>query len=189
MAIEWWQVPPEVTEMAEELIQEYHPSLLDARIAILFRSEAPVTNGKATLGMASKVNDKWRPLLEDREMHFVIWLAYDRWEDMDKRQKRALLDHELCHCFIDHDGKPQIHPHDFEEFAVVIARHGFWNADLERLDRTIQGKLPLEMGRTGYVTTIGKLAKEPEFVEAMDEVIGEGNWSVTAGGIPDVPEV
>lgn len=188
MAIEWWQVPPEVTEMAEELIQEYHPSLLDARIAILFRSEAPVTNGKATLGMASKVNDKWRPLLEDREMHFVIWLAADWWELADKRKRRALLDHELCHCYIDGEYRAQIRPHDFEEFAVVIQRHGYWNEDLERLDRTIQGKLPLDMERKGFVTTIGRVAKNPVFVEAMNEAVGEGNWSVTPG-IPDVPEV
>ncbi len=203
MSVEWWQVPEMVTQMAEDLIANYHPSLHDARIAILFRSEAPITNGKVTLGQASKVTDRWRPLMKDMEMHFVIWLAQDRWDVMDKRKRRALLDHELCHCYLDNDGKAQLHPHDFEEFAVIIQRHGYWTDGLERLDRTIQGKLPLDIEPSGYVTTIGRNndpivdAETGEiasiFVGKMDHVMGPGNWSVgmveADNTIPDVPEI
>lgn len=137
---EWWSVDRDVVDMAEELISKYHLHLLDARIGLIFRDLAPVSGGKLKLGEASKVSDRWQPLLKDR-YHFVIWLAHDQWAMMDKRKKNALLDHELCHCRMDYDGKVWIKPHDIEEFNEVIQRHGLWYEAIEDTALAIQGRL------------------------------------------------
>ena len=155
MATEWEQVNQEVLDMAERLIERHHEHLQQARIGFLFRSEAPSSNGKATLGKAEKVNSKWTPLLQE-ELDFAIWLAADYWFDvLDPRQKRALLDHELCHCI----GRPyewKIRPHDVEEFAEVVQRHGMWSSDLKRFDQAVnQMLLPIDDGTNGRVTAIG----------------------------------
>lgn len=152
MATEWERVPPSVVEMAQDLIEKYHRHLMIVRIGLLFRSEAPVTGGKRTLGQASTVNAKWKPLLSE-EFDFIIWLAADAWyEDLDDRQRRALLDHELCHCSLSNEGKPEIRPHDIEEFAEIVQRHGFWRDDLERVRMAFQGRLSLLDG--GFVKAV-----------------------------------
>lgn len=155
MATEWEQVNQEVLDMAERLIERHHEHLQQARIGFLFRSEAPSSNGKATLGKAEKVNSKWTPLLQE-ELDFAIWLAADYWFDvLDPRQKRALLDHELCHCI----GRPyewKIRPHDVEEFAEVVQRHGMWSSDLKRFDQAVnQMLLPIGDGTNGRVVAVG----------------------------------
>ena len=122
MAVEWIRAKQEVIDIAQDIIDKYHPTLGEARIAFLFRSEAPISGGRATLGKAAKVNAQWKPLLQD-DFDFVIWFAYDRWSLFSKKQRRALVDHELCHCRLEGDD-PEIVPHDIEEFNVIIQRYG-----------------------------------------------------------------
>lgn len=134
MTTYWEKAPIEVIQLAEALIAAHHRDLLDARIGILFRSPTPESKGKRQLGEASKVTDKIRPLLK-RDLDFIIWVAADWWlDEADERQKKAMLDHTLCHCRIV-DGVPTIAQHDIEEFTQVIHRYGFWNEDLERFDQ------------------------------------------------------
>lgn len=165
--IEWWTVDETVVELAKELIEKYHKPLKNARIGLLFRDEAPISNGKATLGRASKISDKWKPLLKDR-YHFMIWLAYDRWQMLDNRSRRALLDHELCHCIMESDGKISIRPHDIEEFNDVIQRHGLWNVDAQQMALAVQGKL-FESDGTGFVEAI----VFPEVKRGMEELFND----------------
>ena len=145
--------------MAEELIQDHHRSLVDARIGILFRDEAPKSRGRRTLGKAQKVADNWKPLLK-QDLDFIIWLAADVWNDeLSEDQKRALLDHELHHCYLDEKLRPRLRGHDVEEFLTIIHRHGLWKPDLERLGDVVQRlQLPLSMrGMDGQVVAV-----EPE---------------------------
>lgn len=148
MAVEWEKAPEDVIELAKELIEKHHPHLRSAKIGILFRSEAPMRKGRRTLGKAGKVTPRWKPLLEER-LDFVIWLAADWWlDELDSRQQKALLDHELCHCILGDNGWTT-RGHDIEEFNVILERYGPWREDLERTVRAIdtyQMRLGLELG-------------------------------------------
>jgi predicted LPLAT superfamily acyltransferase len=70
---------------------------------------------------------------------FVIEIAFDAWEILEKEQRVALVDHELCHCMMDEDsGKLIMHPHDLEEFNAVVRRHGLWQPDVVTFARTLR---------------------------------------------------
>lgn len=129
MSVAWEVAPEEVIEMAQGLVEKYHPDLRNANIGILFRETASTRNGKKVLGQASKVTAKWQPLL-DGAYHFIIWLAADWWlDEASPAQRRALLDHELQHCYMLDGLQPKLRGHDLEEFACIIERHGFWRDD------------------------------------------------------------
>lgn len=145
MAAEWVQVDPLVLELAEEIINEHCPDLLDASIAFLFKTEAPQSNGQIVLGQAKKVGAEWQALGLDHD--FFIWLAQDIWYSLDDNQKRALVHHELCHCGFsqkeDEDPKPKMIPHDFEEFNIIIQLYGFWRPNSSRTIEAVQAALPM----------------------------------------------
>lgn len=76
---------------------------------------------------------------------FVIWVALDWWNRFKPEQKVALVDHELCHCYIDADDKPKILPHDVEEFNCILERHGLWWPNADVTAKAIQySLLPLD---------------------------------------------
>lgn len=169
MSVYWMEASKDVVNLAQELIAAYHEELLDARIGLLFRSEAPTANGKARLGAASKVSDRWKPLLQ-QELDFIIWLAWDRWKGMSPQQRRALLDHELCHCRMV-KGESKLRGHDVEEFTEIIERHGLWKGDLEEMAAAIQGQLTLpRLFQRGEVVSV---TLSPSLTDSMNEVSDE----------------
>lgn len=130
----------EVVKIAEHLINLYHENLQEARIGLLFRSEAPVSNGRMTLGAAKKVSDDMKPYVN---YHFLIWIAADTWGLLDEKQKEALIDHELCHCSMQ-DGKVATRQHDITEFACILERHGVWYPEFlqpKRVEQAFQAAL------------------------------------------------
>ena len=147
MATEWEQAPEEVVELMQELIRKFHPTLVNARIGVLFRETGLMKNGRLTIGSASKVTGKMQALL-DEPLDFLIWVAADWWlDEATPKQRRALLDHELCHCALGDNGWT-IRGHDIEEFAVIVERYGLdWRGDdiSERFARAVQQKqLPFQ---------------------------------------------
>jgi len=63
---------------------------------------------------------------------FLIWVSYEDWMAMSPTKRKALIDHELCHCQYDSDErKATVRPHDIEEFAEIIERYGFWSVGLQ----------------------------------------------------------
>jgi hypothetical protein len=59
-----------------------------------------------------------------------IWLALDFWVNAGPIQKRALIDHELCHFEVNNAGELTLRGHDIEEFREIIHRYGLWSLDL-----------------------------------------------------------
>jgi hypothetical protein len=125
----WIKAPQTVLDLAQELIEEYHEHLLSAKIGFIFRDFAELQNGKRILGKASKISAKDKVY---SELDFLIWLASDYWlVEANEQQRRALLDHELCHCMFDEEtGTWKLRPHDFEEFREIVKRYGLWSPDL-----------------------------------------------------------
>ena len=154
MAVEWVKASDDVIETAQHLIDEYHPGLEEARIAFLFRGDNPMSGGKRVYGNASKVSAQWKPLLTD-EFDFVIWLVYDEWKMANKKQRKAMLDHQLCHCVLE-NGEASIKGHDIEEFTAVIARWGEWQHDLEDVGRAFRQEplLNVPSGRQGKLVAV-----------------------------------
>jgi hypothetical protein len=130
--------------MLEELVVKYHEDLAQARIALAWNlSWKPDVDGRVQIGKCKKASDLDRELMD---YDFVIVLQREFWQEkaVDDSQRRALLDHELCHgaLKLDKDGEPvedergrkvyRTKKHDVEEFTEVIARHGCYKRDLER---------------------------------------------------------
>lgn len=119
---------PEVKVIADEIIKAHHPHLEDEEIDYVFRDKAANKGSKTILGMARKMRGLVSFLSRDTtDTFFVMEIALDTWKTLTDEQKNALVDHELCHFGVDDEGNRFIIPHDLEEFAAIIERHGIWS--------------------------------------------------------------
>lgn len=155
MTVVWTRASKEVVEMADQLICTHHEHLMDQVVGLLFRSERSTSGGQEILGQTSKVSDKMNALLpQEEQMDFLIWIARDWWYAASQEQKKALLDHELCHC--GPEGK--MRPHEVEEFVEIIERHGLWHRSLKRFaDGAVQHTIPGladHLARSGAVLSV-----------------------------------
>ena len=132
-----------VYQLMDELNRAYHPELVEAKIALAWLYDVkPDRDGHMTLGWARKESDLHRQL---HGYDIIIGLNYDWWHDnqVSDSQRKALLDHELCHVkpVVDDDGSVRlddlgntvwyIRKHDLEEFGEVVRRHGMYKQNLE----------------------------------------------------------
>jgi hypothetical protein len=86
-------------------------------------------------GLFSRTPNGYSRIDSDEETAFVITVWENAWEKLSDRQRKALIDHELCHCRIEEDertgkAKGVIVGHDIEEFNDVVRRHGHWLTDV-----------------------------------------------------------
>lgn len=150
----------EPRSIAEELIPEHHPHLIPflPEMRFVFRDKAQKSKGRVQLGSARKVTglNAWLAEEEPVEVYdedpigfFVIEIAEDEWEHLSSRQRTALVDHELTHCWVDYgeDGSASlvVRGHDLEEFTSIVKRHGLWKEDLQWFGEAVQ----LTFGGTG----------------------------------------
>lgn len=152
----WSEASQEVLNIAQDMIGQYHPDLVDASIGFLFRDKAGTSGNKMVLGHAEKVSDRLRPYLD---YDFIIWLSEEDFIAMTEERKEAIIDHELCHITITEDGDRKMVRHDVEEFTAIIERHGLWNWDLiEMGDQVKQLALPLDNTKIEMSTSTGHVA-------------------------------
>jgi predicted metallopeptidase len=133
----YWKAEPETLELVREILEAHHKRLDGCKIAVIMREKAATHNGTVVLGCARISPANMRVLFDD-DYDFIIELAADKWEILSAEQKRAVVDHELCHCTIKED-KPALLAHDYEEFAVIINRHGLWRGS--QSEKNIQMEL------------------------------------------------
>jgi len=151
----------EVQAVAAEVIRAHHRHLIGERIEYVFRSKHAKKAGKVVLGTARLVQGLnaflAAPTDEEQdvfsgdagETFFVMEIAKDTWKELDEKQRVALVDHELCHMWVedevDDDGNEKrvfkILAHDVEEFTPIINRHGLWKPDLEAFGTVAANKL------------------------------------------------
>ena len=126
----------EAKEIAQDLIRQFHPHLDRVRIEYVFNDSVIKSKGRELLGRAKKKSglDAFLSAPEtedDPNPFFVIEISKPAWDLLAKSQKRALVDHELCHCLWDVDKGIYLRTHDVEEFSEIIKRHGLWQPDVE----------------------------------------------------------
>lgn len=141
-----------VERIATTLIQQHHHDLDDVRIDYVFRSETAKSAGKEIWGKARKISGLNAYLgrhtdtdsdVVDGDDFFVIEISEPVWRILDDKQRRALVDHELCHCttaFDEDTGELtlKVRSHDLEEFRAVVDRHGIWRDDIQSFADAIQ---------------------------------------------------
>ena len=156
MSDKWVEAPNSVVLLVQELVNSYHPDLKDARIGLIFRETASISKGVPVIGHVQKTPEIMKVYLD---YDFIIWLADDAYSDLDENQRKALIDHQLCHCTMI-EGVPCTVGHDVEEFQAVINRHGLWNSSLLSVANSIiqmsfDFAKPKEVNESdGYIGTI-----------------------------------
>jgi hypothetical protein len=156
-----------------ELAAHQHPLLRDARIALAWlRGVKPDKDGHIKLGKCYKAADVHRQL---HNFDFVIGLNREAMGLFNPRQRRALIDHELCHAApqVDKEGDQKrdaldrplwrIRKHDIEEFLAVVQRNGCWKSDLD-----------------AFYTTLRDQFKEPLLAAGRKKTRGNGSKTVPA---------
>lgn len=131
---------PDVEYIAVTIINENHGHLAEAKIKYLFREGPWSSKDRTTWGQAVKVSSRDKHLTG---YDFLIIINYKVWCAIDLQQKRALVDHELCHCGRhaddDKEGNPRwyIVGHDLEDFVSVVRRHGYWAESVARMAKAM----------------------------------------------------
>lgn len=114
-----------VYSIMSELIDEYHSDLRNCKIKCLFYDKPRKKSGKVILATAEAVSAKYNYLTG---IDFLISIYNEAWSGAAEQSRKALLDHELMHCFIAEDraGEPvcKIIDHDIQDFVEILNRYG-----------------------------------------------------------------
>lgn len=140
----------DVYKLMEELVKAHHKHLDKAKIAIAWcYTWKEDKDGRLKIGDAKKASEI------DRQLHgvdLVVLLNDTTWNHstFTDEQRRALMDECLCRLDIsrDEEGQPRLDENgrivyvkrkpDMVGFSEVLARHGIWTKDLERIAAIIQ---------------------------------------------------
>ena len=146
---------PEVKKIAEELIPKYHQHIVDfnVRVDYLFIDKVPMKGDSEVWGTCRKITNLNAYLAADKQSggdpFFVITISEPIWDVLPEDKRIALVDHELCHTSAEYqekdDEEPVLKlsckPHDMEEFACIVKRHGMWRDSIQEfVDNARKGK-------------------------------------------------
>ena len=120
--------PRVVLEMAQGIIEEFHPHLKEAEIRYVFMPRMS-RHGRVVLGRATKLGGVPH-LLSGAD--FVVCLNLEEWDELSDESRVAVLDHELCHCGPLDGDVWTMRDHDLAEFREIVTRHGLWDACCRR---------------------------------------------------------
>ena len=139
MAQDVWQADEETQKLMLEVKSQHHPGLAEANIDVVFKEAMPTRNGTTPLGKARRVSGVYKAMVS---ADFLIILNNEEWQKMDDEKRRAVLDHELCHCAPKYDDDGcltgwTMQDHDFEEFEEIVERHGPYTRRAESMGRTV----------------------------------------------------
>ncbi|RJQ26097.1 hypothetical protein C4577_04145 [Candidatus Parcubacteria bacterium] len=134
---------PDVKEIADELIPKNHRHLVGVRMDFLFSETTPKRGGKDVWGTMRKVSSLAAYLGADKtdqergvnDPFFVMTISQPIWDELEEKDRIALVDHELCHAAVELDDQGDsilgTKSHDVEEFSEIIERHGLWRKSVQ----------------------------------------------------------
>ena len=167
-----YRYAPDVEQIARELIRESHRHLTNVDIKFVFTDKIMKRAGQEVWGTTRKVGSFAAFLAgqdedEENANFFVITISEPVWSYLDPKKRRALVDHELCHCWVDLDSeepKLVLLGHDLEEFVQVVQRHGLWRDSVQK-----------------FVEVGGPLLQESLFATADEGAETSGDRNVNQG--------
>lgn len=119
-------------QIANGLIPNYHPELVEARIMYIHVDKVGSKNGREVWGKAKKLSGifEWYA-----EKDFLLEIAEDKWNELNATQRTALVDHLLEHCTGEEDDethkmKWRIRDPEVQEFSNILQRYGAWHTGL-----------------------------------------------------------
>ena len=171
------KTPPEVRSMLGELVDQHHEHIAKSKLKIelLFAHAATDKNGNPKGPAIVKGGYECAATISLMPVKFrvlglgdvLILIDGDRWGDWSHEDRRALLDHELCHIQLNElpllgtyatadDGRPKVelalHDIHIGGFRAVIARHGPNAVEAQLLDAATQtyrqGELDFKPAKT-----------------------------------------
>jgi hypothetical protein len=174
-----------LTALGRELTSLYHSHLTNygVRVDFLMRSDTPKVGGKEKWGEAVKVTGRNAFLATDMDLQecaafFCVVISEPIWDDLSGYQRRALVDHELAHCWCEEndDGevKLSILPHDLEEFRAIVDRYGLWREDVRHMAESFRphcGQLALRLEDGGQPQPARSHSRE--LTEAVRDLTSE----------------
>jgi hypothetical protein len=123
----------QVEAIARVIKPVLHDGLVNCRIAWVFKRKMGDRIG-AKMSLAGGVTG-W---LADVDYTCVV--SWEAWKLLSSRQKIALVDHELSHCWRNTEAeKWEIVKHDIEEFVAIAQRWGTWHHTLHTFKNALKG--------------------------------------------------
>ena len=126
----------EVLAIVKKIRRKYYPEFVNAKIITLMR------NGKwGKWGTIRAVSAEQRKA--GIAADYILTLKAAAWENFSKKQKRALVDHELAHMVCKETKKGikfRCRHHDVEEFSAIVKRYGAWSPGLVKFKKSFKGE-------------------------------------------------
>jgi hypothetical protein len=89
---------------------------------------------------------------------FIVYIWDTFWKDATKKQRQALLLHELLHIKkgVDRNEKVKwtLKKHDLEEFSAVVKKYGLWLEEHRSFARSLSGKTEKKKSKSGKLRDI-----------------------------------
>lgn len=134
--MDYWKAN-EVEELVNECMK-YHPDLVGAEFACVFKEKASSSDGRPIVGKVTKVTNKYKPLLDEDYVYFLE-IGADVWMELSDKNRKAWVDYLMEHCYGEEKQttgemvwktrKPEV-----MGFPSIIRRHGLdWNHGLQKL--------------------------------------------------------
>jgi len=115
-----------VRRLIKHMIKESFPTLDTLEFATLYDHKKRMSGGKLVLARVKKANDELKVFTEDEDcpngVHVVFFFDYALFAYIDKKDKKRLIYHELCHVVPSEkdENDYNVVPHDFEGFYSEI---------------------------------------------------------------------
>lgn len=129
---EMWKAGDDVMTIVRDLVAKFHPhlALCDDEIAIVFKEKSTSVGDVEIIGKTGKA-PAILGVLGEVKYKFLIVLAADSWQELNDKQRVALLDHHLCGCKVEENPqtgntKFYVAPPDVSFYKGEIERHGVW---------------------------------------------------------------
>jgi len=100
MAIWELDATSELYPMVGRLVERYHSHLSEARITLYANDKNRNKANKIIIAEASKASAKMKA---STNADFTLTVYMTPWSDLTMSQKKACLDHELCHCGVHYE--------------------------------------------------------------------------------------
>lgn len=118
----------EAVKIKDELIKEFFPELVNAKIKMIFDTKPRKNSGRYIHAQITKANDLIKHLTAGETndyagYDYIMYIDQNVFENIEFVDKKRLIRHELRHCHVDPEKAKdpyKLKPHDIEDFYEDI---------------------------------------------------------------------